>query len=208
MEAHNKIKELTEKIYREGLEKANSESEQIIAKAKADAEKILMEAEKEAASIMEQAKKNAREQSERLVSEMRLSGQQALVNLKKDVAGLIQAKVVDAPISEAFSDQNFIRNLIETLVRNWKSGEGDPQLTVLLPKDKLAETEKYFNAKAAELMKKGLSLKEYPGISKGFEIIPSNGEYKISMSDEAFQSFLREHFKPSTVEFLFGGKQG
>jgi hypothetical protein len=57
------------------------------------------------------------------------------------------------------------------------------------------------------MMNKGLVIKEYPGIKKGFEIQPKNGNYKISMSDEAFEMFIKEHFKPRTVEFLFGGKK-
>ncbi|EJW90202.1 ATP synthase subunit E, partial [gut metagenome] len=44
----NKIQELTDKIYREGVEKGNVEAQKLIEKAQEDAKKILADARKEA----------------------------------------------------------------------------------------------------------------------------------------------------------------
>ena len=41
---NNKLQELTQKLYNEGLEKGRSEAERLIAEAKAEAAKILAEA--------------------------------------------------------------------------------------------------------------------------------------------------------------------
>ena len=49
----NKIQELTEKIYNEGVERGNAEAERIIAEAQAKAEVILKEAQSGADDILE-----------------------------------------------------------------------------------------------------------------------------------------------------------
>ena len=46
-----KIQELTEKIYREGVEKGQQEADRIVAEAKAQAEKIVAEAKEQAENI-------------------------------------------------------------------------------------------------------------------------------------------------------------
>ena len=48
----NKIQELTDKIYREGVEKGNEEAQRLIANAQEEAKKIIEDAHKEADSIV------------------------------------------------------------------------------------------------------------------------------------------------------------
>lgn len=206
MEMHSKIKELTKKIQREGLEKANQEADKIIQEAKAEAEKLIKEAKAEADKIREDAKKSAVDFEDRMKSEVRMSQQQALANFKKEIVELIQVPLVKEPLEQSLNDREFMNKLLETMVKNWKSTEEDADLEVLLPKDQLESADKYLKNKVSGLLKNGLVIKEYPGIKKGFEIQSDKGHYKISLSDEAFEQFIKEHFKPRTVEFLFGGK--
>ena len=60
----NKIQELTEKIYREGVEKGNDEANRLISNAREEAAKIIEDARKEADAIILAARKNATEISE------------------------------------------------------------------------------------------------------------------------------------------------
>ena len=48
----NKIQELTDKIYREGVEKGNTEAQKLIANAQDEAKKIVEDARKEAEAIV------------------------------------------------------------------------------------------------------------------------------------------------------------
>ena len=57
----NKIQELTDKIYREGVEKGNEEAQKLITKAQEEAKKIVENAQKEADSILATAHKSAGE---------------------------------------------------------------------------------------------------------------------------------------------------
>ena len=68
----NKIQELTDKIYREGVEKGNEEAQKLIAKAQEEAKRIIEDAHKEADSIVATAHKSADELAENTKSELKL----------------------------------------------------------------------------------------------------------------------------------------
>ncbi len=203
---HHKIKELTEKIHREGFEKANKESADIIEQAKNEAEAIISDAEKRADMIVQDARKQAEENARKIDAEVRLSSQQALINLRKEISELIRAGVLKEPLNQAFDDHHFIRKILETLVGNWNPCTDESDLQLMVPKEQLAEMDAYLKERSGRIMNKGLNLEKYSGTGKGFEIQPSNGHYKINVTDEAFETFLDEHFKPKTLEFLYGGK--
>jgi len=202
---HDKIKELTNKIHREGVEKANQEASEIIQNAKKEAEAIKNNANKEAEVIIAEAKMKSKDVSRRIESEVRISAQQAIMKLRKEISDLILASVLKKPLSQAFDDQLFIRKLLETLVENWNPEKENNELQVMLHEEQLSEMEEYLKTQSGMIMNKGLSLKEYNGSGKGFEIQPKNGHYKINITDEAFEIFLKEHFKPQTLDFLYGG---
>lgn len=68
----NKIQELTDKIYREGVEKGNEEAQRLVSEAQAQAEKLIEDAKKQAESILAEAKKSADELNENTKSELKL----------------------------------------------------------------------------------------------------------------------------------------
>ena len=74
----NKIQELTDKIYREGVEKGNEEAQKLITKAQEEAKKIVENAQKEADSILATAHKSADELAENTKSELKLFAGQAV----------------------------------------------------------------------------------------------------------------------------------
>lgn len=203
---HHKIKELTEKIHREGYEKASKEADEIIAKAKNKADAVISDAEKKADSIMAEARKSAEANAQKIDAEVRLSSQQALVSLRKEISELIQAETLKEPLNESFKDHQFIRKILETLVENWNPCTDEADLKLLVPSEQFDEMDAYLKEKSGMIMNKRLSLDQYGGSGKGFEIQPSNGHYKINVTDEAFEVFLKEHFKPRTLAFLYGEK--
>ena len=203
MEHNNKIKTLTDKIYREGIEKANEDAQLIISNSKKEAAIIIDDASREADKIIEKAEKDALHIAERVKTELRLSSQQSLGALRKEITELIQAKVLEEPLQKAFKDHEFMQKMLEMVISKWDPMNGDSGLDVLIPKDKIEETEQYFKEKAGTLLNKGLSFTADRNLKNGFEILPKNGNYKISISDSAFEAFLSTHFKERIIDYLF-----
>jgi len=203
MEHNNKIKNLTDKIYREGIEKANEEAQIIISNSHKEAAIIIDDASREADKIVNQAEKEALNIAERMKTELRLSSQQSLGVLRKEITELIQTKVLEEPLRKAFEDHEFMQKMLEMVINKWDPGNGDSGLDVLLPKDKIEETEKYFREKAGSILNNGLSFSADRNLQNGFEILPKNGNYKISITDSAFEAFLSTHFKERIIDYLF-----
>ena len=89
----NKIQELTDKIYREGVEKGNAEAQRLIANAQEEAKKIVEDAHKEAESIIATSRKSADEMAENTKSELKLFAGQAVNALKSEIATMVTTRL-------------------------------------------------------------------------------------------------------------------
>jgi V/A-type H+-transporting ATPase subunit E len=204
METQNKIEELTRKIHREGLEKAQKEAEIILAEAKKEAARIREEAAAEAEKTTSVARKEAEDLSKRMHAELRTSMQRTLAHLKKEIAELIQAEVIKNPLAESMRSKELMSSLLETTIKNWNASSDDQNLKILVPQDQLESVEAHLKKNMLAVLNNGLVLKADPSLKSGFEIQPSAGHYKINMSEEAFESLITEHFRKPIVDFLFG----
>ena len=200
----NKLQELTEKIYKEGISKGNTEAERIISSSKKEAEEIIAGAKKEAGKIINDAKKKSDEIRSNSEAELKLSSKQAINALKQRITDLINGELVESSIKDTFRDKDFIRRLIEITIKNWTpASEGIIDVSVLLPEKDEKELRKYFSSSAKELLKKGVEIKFDSDIKSGFQIGPKNGGYKISFTEEDFINFFKHYLRPRLTKLLF-----
>ena len=199
-----KLQELTEKIYREGVEKANQEAEKIVSDAKQQSEEMLSKAQKEAKSIVDNANKEAEDLKKNGLNELQLSARQAISDVKQQVVSLIQAKTIEPETKAAFKEADFTKNIIQTIVANWDPASGDNvELQVLLPEAEKKKFEAYFKGQAAKVLTKGVEIEFSERIKGGFKIGPKNGGYLISFSDEDFDNFFKTYMRPRLIQMLF-----
>jgi V/A-type H+-transporting ATPase subunit E len=199
-----KIQELTEKIYQEGVEKGESQAQKIVADAQKKASSIVADAKAEAEKIIADAQQQAAELKRNTEAEIKLSGTQALSAIKQQILDLITAEAVDEGMSAALSDPATIKEFVAAVVQNWKIGNQIPNLEALLPAQKQQELVKVFQKTGSDLMKKGLSLSFSKSVKAGFRIGPQEGSFKISLTDEDFAEFFKEYLRPRTRAWLFG----
>lgn len=202
---NNNLQELTQKIYSEGIDKAKSKGDEIIASAKVKAQDIVKEAEKKAQSIIDTAEKKAAESKIQHEAEMRLSSRQALGMLKQKITDLIIWEVTSAPIQDSFKDEKFIQNLISKLIDYWTSSFGkEERLDILLPEGDYAEVQKTLRDQAQELLAKGVRV-DFTGTMKdGFQISPEDGRFMVRFTSEDFENYFKTFARPRTYKLLFG----
>lgn len=87
-----KIDELTNKIYHEGVEKGKAEAQRIIEDAQAEAQRIIAEAQNKAQELAAEAEKKAAELDKNTKSELKLYTDQAVNALKSEITTLISDK--------------------------------------------------------------------------------------------------------------------
>jgi V/A-type H+-transporting ATPase subunit E len=200
-----KIQELTEKIYKEGVEKGEAKAKDIVSEAENKAAAIVKEAKAQAEKLVADAHKQADDLKRNAESELKNSGAQAIASIKNRIVNLISAKVIDGSVSKTLSDPAALKEFVSTAVQNWKMAGGEaPNLEVLLPAAKQDELQKSFNAGAGQALGAGVTVSFSADIKAGFRIGPSDGTYKISLTDEDFKEFFKEYLRPKTRAYLFG----
>ena len=199
----NKIQEITEKIYQEGISKGNAEAETIISDARKAANNIISEAKKEADSLLKEAKKKSEEIISNGKAELKLSSKQALNALKQQITSIINGEIIHTSVSSAFDDRQFIQKIIEQAVKNWKASAENPEITVLVPGNEEKKLIDYFTKSAKKMLDKGLDIKADENVKTGFQISPKDGSYKISFTGDDFANFLKHYLRPKLVELLF-----
>ncbi|QKG80003.1 hypothetical protein [Tenuifilum thalassicum] len=203
----NKLQELTEKIYREGLEKGQAEANQLVAKAKEEAEKILSEAKSEAEKIVAAAKKEAEDYRKNIDTEVTLSAKQVINGLKQQITSMIEAKLYETPVVDALKDADFVKKVIETAVNRWDPNSAEAvSLQVLVPEDMAKAVADHFAAKAQSIINKEVEVKVDKAIKYGFRIGPKDGSYVVSFTDADFENLFKDFMRPKIVALLFGGK--
>ena len=107
----NKIQELTDKIYREGVEKANTQADSLLQEAQKKAKKIIDEASEKADSIMKDSERKSEELIENTKSELKLFADQSVNALKSEVTNLLLDEVVSDAVKTTTVNKDFLENL-------------------------------------------------------------------------------------------------
>ncbi len=203
----NKLQELTEKIYKEGLSKGTEEANQILAKAKDEAARLVADAKKQAEQIVLQARKEADDYKKNVETETGISVRQVFSGLKLDIAKLIETEVLKVPIVDALKDADFLKKIIESAIANWNKTESESiSLNLLVPTNLHKAMNDHFNAKTLAKLNIGLNIIADNNLSYGFKIGPQDNSYIVNFTENDFEALFREYVRPRIVNMLFGGK--
>lgn len=194
----NKIQELTDKIYREGVEKGNAEAQRLISEAQEKAQKMIDDAKIEVESILASARKSSDELKENTQSELKLFAGQALNALKTEVANLLTNQTVTDAVKGFTSNKDFFNQFVVALAKQWSANE-----PIVISVDNAEELKKYFAKNASELLESGVKIENVKGTKILFSISPANGAYKVNFGEEEFENYFKEFLRPQLVEMLF-----
>ena len=198
----DKLQELTEKLYNEGLSKGKEEGEAILAKAKAEAESIVKKASEEAEAILAKARQEAEDIRTMVDGDVKTASAQTLQATKADIESLIIAKAVE-PAGDALKDPDFLKSIITEVAKHFSAD--DPQdISLILPEKLQKELEPFVKGELAKAVGKGVEASFSKKIAGGFSIGPKDGSYFISLTEDTFKSLIGEYMRPATKKILFG----
>ena len=193
----NKIQELTEKIYAEGVEKGKAEADRLVCEAKENAAEIVKKAQAEAEAIVAAAKKKAEELDANTRSEIKLYGAQAVGALKSEVATVVTDTIVKAAVKEALAGDS-VKAMLVKIAERWNSDEA-----LVISTSEAEELKAYFAKNAKALLDKGVEIKQVNGSKTSFSIAPADGSYKVNFGEGEFEAFFKSFLRPQMVELLF-----
>ena len=199
----NKLQELTDKLYNEGLSKGKQEGEEILAKAKVQAEEIVAKAKAEAAAIVAAATKDAEDLKTKVQGDLKMAAGQSIAAAKKDIETLVVAKMTEADVKTALTSAEFVKEVILAVAKGFNTEEA-VDLEVVLPEALKKDLEAFVSKELSNTLKGGVEASFSKKIAGGFTIGPKDGGYFISFTEETFNSLISEYLRPATKKILFG----
>ena len=172
----NKLQELTDKLYNEGLSKGKQEGEELLAKAKVQAEDMIAKAQAEANQIVAAAQKQADEIKAKVSSDLKMASSQSLAATRKDIEALVVGKMTDEPVKKALASTDFVKELIKSVAGKF-STEGPVDIALILPESLQSELEPFVNNELKKILNAGIEASFSKKVSGGFKIGPKDGGY-------------------------------
>ena len=199
----NKLQELTDRLYNEGLSKGKQEGEELLAKAKVQADEMIAKAKAEAAQIVAAAQKQADEIKTKTASDIRMASTQSLAATKKDIETLVVGKMTDEAVKKTLSSADFVKDIIKAVAEKFTT-DGPVDLELILPEALKADLEPFATKELAKILGAGVEASFSKKVSGGFRIGPKEGGYFVSFTEDTFNELISEYLRPATKKLLFG----
>ena len=187
----NKLQELTDKLYNEGLSKGKQEGEAILNEAKAKAGEIIAQAKAEAAKILSDAGKEAEEMKSKVTGDLKMAAAQSISAARQEIENLLIGKVADKDIDAALSSADFVKQIITVVAKAFDPASSEPaDLSVVLPESLKKEVEPFLRKELASALGSEIEVSFSKKISGGFTIGPKGEGWFISFTDETFREMI------------------
>ena len=199
----DKLQELTQKLYDEGLAKGKQEGEALLQKAASEAENIVKQAKEEAEAILAKARKEADDFKVKVEGDVKMAAQQSVQATRTDIENLVIAKVVDGTVDKALANEDYIKGIITAVAQKF-SAEEPADLSLVLPESLKASLEPFVKNELGKLLGKGVDAAFSKKVAGGFKIGPKDGGYFVNLTDDTFKELIGSYLRPATKKLLFG----
>jgi len=200
----NKLQELTERLYHDGVEKARREADGIIDDAEQRSRSIEADARAKAESIVAEARKDAEEMRRRTENELATAAERTEAMVRQRIASVLADGVLADGVASALKDVDFVRDLIGSAVDAWKSDGSVGDIEVLIPSDRDSAFETSLRSALKARMDEEPAMTFSDRLSTGFRIVARDGSYAVSFTQEDFEEFFRSFLKDRTRSLLYG----
>ena len=201
----DKLQELTDKLYNEGLSKGKQEGEELLQKAHAEADGIIAKAEAEAERIIAQANKEAEELKTKVAADVRMAAAQSIAVTKQEIEKMVVAKATAEGVKANMTSPEFVKEMIKDVVMAFNPKNASPvSLDLILPETMKAETEPFIISEISKVFNGEIRVDYSKKMNGGFKVAPHDGGYLLQFTDEEFTQLIANYLRPATKKILFG----
>jgi len=201
----DKLQELTDKLYKEGLSKGKKDADEMLAKARQEAAKIVAEAREESDALMLKTRKECEDLKMKADGDIKMASVQTLATVRQKIEQTITAKSIAEPIAKGLSEKEFLQSIIKTVVTAFNPASGKhTSLDLILPESKKQEMDNFVSGELAKYCNEGINVSYDKNFENGFKVGPKGSGYYISFTDKSFENMISEFLRPKTKKLLFG----
>lgn len=201
----DKLQELTDRLYNEGLSKGKQEGEELLQKAHAEAEAIVAQAKAEAERIIAQANREADELKTKVAADVKMAATQSIAVTKQEIEQMVVAKAAQQGVKASMGNAEFVKELIASVVKAFNPQNASPMaLDLILPEALKAQLEPFVQNEIANQFKGEVKVDYSKKMNGGFKVAPKDGGYVLQFTDDEFTQLIANYLRPATKKILFG----
>ena len=201
----DKLQELTDRLYNEGLSKGKQEGEELLRKAHEEAEGIVAEAKAEAERIIAQANKEAEELKTKVTADVKMAATQSIAVTKQEIEQMVVTQAAQQGVKANMGNADFVKELIMNVIRAFNPQNASPVgLDLILPEALKAQVEPFVKNEIAQQFKGEVKVDYSKKMNGGFKVAPRDGGYMLQFTDEEFTQLIANYLRPATKKILFG----
>ena len=201
----DKLQELTDRLYNEGLSKGKQQGEELLQKAQAEADGIIAQARAEAERIVAQANKEAEELKTKVAADVKMAATQSIAMTKQEIEKMVVTKAAAQGVKANMGNAAFVKELITSVVKAFNPQNASPvDLNLILPESLKAELEPFMKNEIANQFKGEVKVDYSKKMNGGFKVSPKDGGYMLQFTDEEFTQLIANYLRPATKKILFG----
>ena len=200
----DKLQELTDKLYNEGLSKGKQDAEAMVAKAQAEAADIVAKAKAEAEHIVAQANREADELRTKVMADVKMAATQSIAVTRQEMEKMIVSKAAQNGAS-CLSEADFVKEMVKSIVAAFNPQNASPvDLNLILPEALKTQVEPFVKNEISSLFKSDVNVSYDKKMGGGFKVAPKDGGYMLQFTDEEFKTLIANYLRPATKKILFG----
>ena len=201
----DKLQELTDRLYNEGLSKGKHDGEELLQRAHAEADRIIAYAKAEADRIISKAEKDAEELKTKVAADVKMAATQSIAVTKQEIEKMVVTKAATEGVKANMDNAAFVKDLITSVVKAFNPQNASPvDLNLILPESLKAEVEPFVKNEIAKQFKGEVNVEYSKKINGGFKVAPKDGGYVLQFTDDEFTQLIANYLRPTTKKILFG----
>ena len=190
----DKLQELTDRLYNEGLSKGKHDGEELVQKAQAEADRIIAQANKE-----------AEEMKTKVNADIKMAATQSIAVTKQEIEKMVVTKTATEGVKANMGNAAFVKELISSVVKAFNPQNASPvDLNLILPEALKAEVEPFVKSQIASQFKGEVKVDYSKKMNGGFKVAPKDGGYVLQFTDDEFTQLIANYLRPATKKILFG----
>jgi V/A-type H+-transporting ATPase subunit E len=197
----DQLQDLLQRVYQEGVQKAQAEAERIVKEAQAKADDTVSKAKTEAERIVNEAHTKAEELKKNSETDLKMAASHTLNSVKQQLVDVVLLKALDEPTKAGFSDPAFLKDVILATLDAWKANNAEG--TIQISESMKGKLDEGFLSSLGSKLQGKLHVEFSPAMKQGFSLSPVDGSYKLSFTDEDFANLFKGYLRPRTAELLF-----
>jgi V/A-type H+-transporting ATPase subunit E len=199
------VQELIDKIKKDGIETASSESLRIKAETEAEAWRIIDNAKKEADDIITSAKQDAERFEKAGIAALQQASRNLVLAFKDEIQALLDSLIL-RQVSSSYND-DVLKAALPEILKNW-AVKGENTLSVIVNDADLEKIKGFFDEKLNYELSRGVELKSNRNLKSGFHISNKEGSVYYDFSAEAVAVLLSAYLNPKLAEILNTSSKG